>query len=172
MFNAWELLKKKANSGDQEAERLLAEYKKYNASIGNAFTQVKEQVYPIEGRETEIDRLYSVLVRKQTPVACLIGLAGAGKTSIVEQFVKDMNTGAYTRRTGYRVFNKFVVMSLRIGRLSYVPKNQMQAVITTMFDVMKKFELRMRKILSDDSIRFVIFADEVHMLITIFGEGT
>lgn len=172
MFNAWELLKKKANSGDQEAERLLAEYKKYNASIGNAFTQVKEQVYPIKGRETEIDRLYSVQVRKQTPVACLIGLAGSGKTSIVEQFVKDMNTGAYARRTGYRVFNKFVVMSLRIGRLSYVPKNQMQAVITTMFDVMKKFELRMRKILADDSIRFVVFADEVHLLVTIFGEGT
>ena len=148
--------------------KFMAAFDAYNKSIGNSLTMLKEQPQSIQGRQSEIEMLYAVLERPKTPVALLLGQAGVGKTALVEEFGKQLNSGKYQTSLHY----KYLLVALRVGSLGSIGTNRLQSALASLLDDLKKIETLAQRSLQDKSIRLVLFVDEVHMLVTIFGPGT
>lgn len=154
-----------SHNGDNEFTR---EYNSLNKKLGNALGQLPEQPQDIQGRKQEIEMLHAILERPKTPVALLLGEAGVGKTALVEQFAKDLNN----RNLETQVSQKYLLVSLRLGTLASIGTTQLQTQLSTLLDDVKVLEDAAQRTLNDPSIRIVLFMDEVHMLVTIFGPGT
>lgn len=145
----------------------MEEYDKYNESIGNALRLLPEQKHEITGREMEIKLLNAVLERPLTPVALLLGQAGVGKTALVEEYVKRLNNNNLPN-TGY----DYCLFALRVGQLASIGLEKLQSELSLILDHVKDLEAKANQLLGRDNIRFILFIDEVHMLVTIFGPGT
>ena len=89
-------------------------------------------------------------------------------TALVEQFAKDVNAG----KLDSRVHNRYFVIALRLGTLASLGTSQLQTRLSTLLDDLKKLQDVAQRVLDDDRIKLVVFIDEVHMLVTIFGPGT
>lgn len=165
MTNLWGMLTNKLNP---KARAFMDEFNAYNESIGYSLATLKEQPQDIQGRESEIAMLYAVLERPKTPVALLLGHAGVGKSALVEEFGKQLNSGHYHTKLGY----KYLLVSLRVGSLASIGVSNIQSTLSTLLDKLKYFEKRAQEALHDDKIRMILFIDEVHMIVTIFGPGT
>ena len=154
---------------DTEAKKTFMKiFEEYNASIGNALGILQEQPQDIQGRDVEIKQLYRILERPKTPIAILVGQAGVGKTALVEEFAKQLNSGNYDTQ----LKNRYMLLALRIGNLSSIGNSRLQSTLSTLLDTLKNFETLAKKALHDENLRIVLFIDEVHMLVTIFGPGT
>lgn len=143
-------------------------YDRYNHSLNDALVRLEEQPQDIQGRSKEIEMLYAILERPVTPVALLLGQAGVGKTAVVEQLGKELNSGDYDTDLNY----EYVMISLRLGELSALGPSRLQSELSNLLSNIKKIETAAQEVLHDKNIRFVLFIDEVHMLVTIFGPGT
>lgn len=145
----------------------LKEFDEYNASIANSLQALAEQPQDVVGRDRELKLLEQVLMRPITPIALLIGNAGVGKTALVEEFVKRTNEGRL-----HITNTKYLVVSLALGALSALDRNKLQAAISNVLADLKKFEIKAQEALNDEDVKVLLFIDEVHMLVTIFGDGT
>ena len=163
--NPWKVLQTKSTP---EQAKFMDVFDKYNASIGNALGILEEQPQDIQGRDKEIKMLYRILERPKTPIALLVGHAGVGKTALVEEFAKQLNSGTYDTRLNYN----YMLLALRLGNLASIGVSKLQSTLATLLDTLKKFEDAAQKALNDPNIRIVLFIDEVHMMVTIFGPGT
>lgn len=163
--NPWKVLQTKSTP---EQAKFMDVFDKYNASIGNALGILEEQPQDIQGRDKEIKMLYRILERPKTPIALLVGHAGVGKTALVEEFAKQLNSGTYDTRLNYN----YMLLALRLGNLASIGVSKLQSTLATLLDTLKKFEGAAQKALNDTNIRIVLFIDEVHMMVTIFGPGT
>ena len=163
--NPWKVLQSKSTP---EQTKFMDVFDKYNASIGNALGILEEQPQDIQGRDKEIKMLYRILERPKTPIALLVGHAGVGKTALVEEFAKQLNSGTYDTRLNYN----YMLLALRLGNLASIGVSKLQSTLATLLDTLKKFEGTAQKVLNDPNIRIVLFIDEVHMMVTIFGPGT
>lgn len=163
--NPWGTLK---NSKSDECKYFMDLFEKYNASIGGALGILEEQPQDIQGRDKEIEMLYRILERPKTPIAILIGHAGVGKTALVEEFAKQLNSGNYNTRLKYN----YMLLSLRLGMLGSIGASKLQSTLATILDTLKNFETLAQQALKDDNLRIVLFIDEIHMSVTIFGPGT
>lgn len=143
-------------------------FNKYNSMCGNAFVRLKEQKHDIQGRDKESAMLVRIMERPLTPIASLIGPAGVGKSALVEDFVKRVGRGEIQSLPGREYF----VVSLRIGNLKTLGNDKLQAVMSNMLDEMAKLEKIAQEVLNNKKIRLILFIDEFHMLVTIFGPGT
>ena len=157
--NLWDQLKQSKGFKDF--------FNEYNASIGNSLKELNESPYPIQGRDKEIEQLYGILERPRTPVAILLGQAGVGKSATVEEFARQLNSN--TSRVN-KV--KYLLVSLQVGSLKALGTSQLQAALSNMLSKLKDVEDLAQMTLKDPTIRIVLFIDEVHMLVTIFGPGT
>lgn len=164
----WARLRELASQGDGRAERLLNMINVYNKDLGDALQELAEQPQDIVGRDKEIAMLYAVLERPRTPVALLLGHAGVGKTALVEQFAKELNSGEYDTRLNHT----YALLSLRVGSLASIGQARLQSALAGLLDQLKKIETALQSVLGDKTIRIVLFIDEVHMIVTIFGPGT
>ena len=163
--NPWGILK----SGEsKECKYFMDLFEKYNASIGGALGILEEQPQDIQGRDKEIEMLYRILERPKTPIAILIGHAGVGKTALVEEFAKQLNSGNYNTKLKYN----YMLLSLRLGMLGSIGASKLQSTLATILDTLKNFETLAQKALKDENLRIVLFIDEIHMSVTIFGPGT
>lgn len=163
--NPWKVLQSKSTP---EQTKFMDIFDKYNASIGNALGILEEQPQDIQGRDKEIKMLYRILERPKTPIALLVGHAGVGKTALVEEFAKQLNSGTYDTRLNYN----YMLLALRLGNLASIGVSKLQSTLATLLDTLKKFEGAAQTALNDPNIRIVLFIDEVHMMVTIFGPGT
>ena len=163
--NPWKVLQTKSTP---EQAKFMDVFDKYNAAIGNALGILEEQPQDIQGRDKEIKMLYRILERPKTPIALLVGHAGVGKTALVEEFAKQLNSGTYDTRLNYN----YMLLALRLGNLASIGVSKLQSTLATLLDTLKKFEGAAQKALNDPNIRIVLFIDEVHMMVTIFGPGT
>ena len=154
--------------GEPKPMTFASIFDRLNKSLGNALTVLKEQPQAVIGRETEITQLYAILERPITPVALLLGEAGTGKTAIVEQFAKELNSPQADTKLKY----KYVMLSLNVGSLASIGTGNLQAALSNLLFNIYKLENMAQAALGNDDIRFVLFIDEVHMLVTIFGAGT
>lgn len=163
--NPWKVLK----SGDTaEKKEFMSLFDQYNASIGNALGILEEQPQDIQGRDKEIKMLYRILERPKTPIALLVGPAGVGKTALVEEFAKQLNSGSYDTRLNYN----YMLLSLRLGNLASIGVSKLQSALSKLLENLKDFETIAQDVLKDPNLRIVLFIDEVHMMVTIFGPGT
>lgn len=152
----------------EKQPRFMNAFNKYNSMCGNAFVRLKEQKHDIQGRDNESAMLVRIMERPLTPIASLIGPAGVGKSALVEDFVKRVGCGEIQSLPGREYF----VVSLRIGNLKTLGNDKLQAVMSNMLDEMAKLEKIAQEVLQNKKIRLILFIDEFHMLVTIFGPGT
>lgn len=152
----------------EKQPRFMNAFNKYNSMCGNAFVRLKEQKHDIQGRDKESAMLVRIMERPLTPIASLIGPAGVGKSALVEDFVKRVGRGEIKSLPGREYF----VVSLRIGNLKTLGNDKLQAVMSNMLDEMAKLEKIAQEVLNNKKIRLILFIDEFHMLVTIFGPGT
>ena len=152
----------------EKQPRFMNAFNQYNSMCGNAFVRLKEQKHDIQGRDKESAMLVRIMERPLTPIASLIGPAGVGKSALVEDFVKRVGRGEIQSLPGREYF----VVSLRIGNLKTLGNDKLQAVMSNMLDEMAKLEKIAQEVLHNKKIRLILFIDEFHMLVTIFGPGT
>ena len=152
----------------EKQPRFMEAFNRYNSMCGNAFVRLKEQKHDIQGRDKESAMLVRIMERPLTPIASLIGPAGVGKSALVEDFVKRVGRGEIQSLPGREYF----VVSLRIGNLKTLGNDKLQAVMSNMLDEMAKLEKIAQEVLHNKKIRLILFIDEFHMLVTIFGPGT
>jgi ATP-dependent Clp protease ATP-binding subunit ClpC len=112
--------------------------------------QMAEKFDPLIGREVEVNRLASVLLRKNKNNPLLLGDAGVGKTAIVEGLAKMIVNG--------KVAN--ALLNKRIFRLDLV---NLVAGTTYRGD----FENRIQEILEELAAQpnIILFIDEIHNLV-------
>lgn len=152
----------------EQQPRFMNAFNQYNQMCGNAFVRLKEQKHDIQGRDKESAMLVRIMERPLTPIAALIGQAGVGKSALVEDFVKRVGRGEIQSVPGREYF----VISLRIGNLKTLGNDKLQSVMSNMLDEMAKLEKVAQEVLHNKKIRLILFIDEFHMLVTIFGPGT
>lgn len=138
-------------------------FDQYNQSLGNALVALREQPQDLVGREDELKMLRAILERPITPVALLLGQAGVGKTAIVEEFMKRSQNSSLSHD---------VVIALRVGQLASIGIQELQSQLALILPTLAEFEKLARSLTGDEKLHIVLFIDEVHMLVTIFGPGT
>lgn len=163
--NPWKALKARDT---EKKDKFMALFDQYNATIGNALGILEEQPQDIQGRDKEIKMLYRILERPKTRIALLVGPAGVGKTALVEEFAKQLNSGSYDTKLNYN----YMLLSLRLGNLASIGVSKLQSALSKLLENLKDFETLAQSALGDPNLRIVLFIDEVHMMVTIFGPGT
>lgn len=105
---------------------------------------------PVVGRDTEIERMVQILLRRSKNNPCLIGDAGVGKTAVVEGFAQRV---AYGR----------VPPELAEKRVFALDLSAMLAGAKYRGD----FEERLKGALDDamSSTEVILFIDEIHMIV-------
>ncbi len=106
---------------------------------------------PVIGREQEIHRVMEILTRKKKNNPILVGLAGVGKTAIVEELSSRIVRG----EVPLSLKNKRIIMATLVAGTKY----------------RGEFEERMRKILKEieENDDIILFIDEIHTLVGAGG---
>lgn len=116
-----------------------------------------EKLSPVFGREKELKRLTSVLLRKTKNCAVLVGEAGVGKTAVVEALATAIHKGEIPK------FKGRVVYEIDLGSMVAGTKYRGQ------FE--EKFKGVLKEATNDKNI--ILFIDEIHTLVGAgSGEGT
>ena len=149
-------------------EEFTTAFEEYNKRINNSLVFLKEKPYNAIGRDEELEDLNVYMERPETPVTVLLGLAGVGKSALVEEYIKQVNSGRLMNATGH----KFMVFSLRVGLLGAIGTGKLQTELANIFDEIKKLETIAQRLLHDENVKFILFIDEFHLLVTIFGKGS
>ena len=167
----WEQLKqskKPVAKVKGQPKSFIEMFNAYNSTLNNSIVELKERPKHIQGRENEIDLVYAILERPETPVALLLGHAGVGKTALVEELGKQINSGDYQTKLNH----EYLLLSLRLGALSALSRSQLQSSLANILDRLYDMEKFAQRAINNKNLRIVLFIDEVHMLVTIFGPGT
>jgi len=113
----------------------------------------KMELDPVIGREEEVKKVMEILCRRIKNNPLIIGEAGVGKTSIVEEIARLISTGKVPRSLkNKRIYS--LDMASAVGGTKY----------------RGEFEERMKKIIKEveDNENIIIFIDEIH---TVVGAG-
>lgn len=158
----WKLDGKKTAPFDQNPPQDKKESKTPGLDFfGTDLTQEarNKKIDPIFGRDTEIDRLISILNRKTKNNPCLVGDPGVGKTAVVEWLARRIIDGTVP----------FAMQNKRIISL-----NLSQMVAGTKYR--GEFEQRIKMVIDEASKlenEVIIFIDEIHTIIWAgSGEGS
>ncbi|MGN1422635.1 MAG: ATP-dependent Clp protease ATP-binding subunit [Oscillospiraceae bacterium] len=108
------------------------------------------QLDPVIGRETEIERMVQILLRRSKNNPCLIGEAGVGKTAVVEGFAQRVAAGN-------------VPPELADKRIFALDLSAMLAGAKYRGD----FEERLKGVLDETCTHtgIILFIDELHMIV-------
>lgn len=131
-----------------------------NDYLGNALSILKYPERDVIEREEEMKGLEYLMRRKETPVACLIGDAGTGKTHLVETYAKRK----------YQNGDKVILLAVNIGALNSGGTHFLKERMEALLPKVKEYENELKK--TDESIRVILFIDEVHRIISVFGKGS
>lgn len=114
----------------------------------------EQELDPVIGRETEMQRVLEILSRRTKNNPLLIGAAGVGKTAIVEELSRRIALGD-------------VPMALKNKRI--ISLDMATAVAGTKYR--GEFEERIRKILKEieENDDIILFIDEIHTLVGAGG---
>lgn len=135
-------------------------FEEINGYLGNALSILEYPDRDAIEREEELKGLEYLMRRKETPVACLIGDPGTGKTHLVETYAKRK----------YESGEKVVILSVNIGALNSGGTHFLKERMEALLPKVKEYEVELKK--SAESIRIMLFIDEVHRIISVFGKGS
>ena len=115
------------------------------------------ELAPAFGRETEIEKVAKILLRRTKPNPVLVGPAGVGKTAIVEGYVQSI-VDREKKKSGN--FSGPVVFEISIS--SFVGGTKYRG----------EFEERFERVIKEaKQENVVLFIDEIHSLIGAGGSG-
>lgn len=161
----WAQLK---NGTSPAARDFMERFNAYNESIGNSLVELGEQPQDVQGREDVIEEAVKILERPITPVGILIADAGTGKTALMEELAKRVNSG----KLAMKLQREYLIVALRVGNLSAQSGPSLQSALSNLLPTLKEFETEAQQVLNKPGLRILLFIDEVHMIVTIFGSGT
>ncbi len=122
--------------------------------IGNNLNKNVDKKERVIGREEEISLVIEALLRKKKSNPLLIGKAGVGKTAIIEELARRMESGLVPNE----LLGKTIVM-LEMGALVSGTKYR------------GEFEERLTKIIKEviENKNIILFIDEIHTMINAGG---
>lgn len=112
----------------------------------------------VVGRDKELTDLSIIMRRRETQVALLLAPAGTGKTALVGSWKNKKEASD----------DYIEIFQLEIGLLG--GGEQLKRRMTTLLPKMKQYKDKLRETKPNSDV--VIFIDEVHKVITTFGEST
>lgn len=138
------------NKNHQKLERSNLEIYKIGVVL-NDIINMEEQVI---GRESEIEMMIETLLRKKKNNPMLVGKAGVGKTSLVEELVRRIKKG----QVPSELEQKEIIM-LEMGSLVAGTKYR------------GEFEERLTKLIREiiDNQNIILFIDEIHSMVNAGG---
>lgn len=133
----------------------------FNATYGKSLELVEPLDTPFIGREVELKSLSATCANNSEPTRLVIGEAGQGKTTLVREFVRRVRDDEIENPMGQKIvmFELGIMQVLPLGEAMFI--GTMNKVIS----LIKELEEVARKSLNDPDIRFLLFIDEVHMLV-------
>ena len=141
-------------------DKLTQVFDEINEKLGGALRPLKSNS-KVAGRDKELKDLNIIMNRRDTPVALLLAPAGAGKTALVGAMINE--------REAY--FHKHVeVFELKVGLMASEGQQVLMTRMNTLLDNLKLYQDELQKIHPDGEV--ILFIDEVHTIVTIFGAGT
>ncbi|TDL95544.1 AAA family ATPase [Macrococcus carouselicus] len=136
-------------------------FKEINEFLGNALSILDYPDIEVIERDEEIRALEYLMNRRQTPVACLIGDAGTGKTAIVKTYAKQQFLNG----------NHVIVLSVNIGALNSGGVHNLKERMEWLLPKVKEYQDVLQEEEHPDT-KVIIFIDEVHRIISVFGNGS
>lgn len=141
-------------------DRLKQVFDETNEKLGGALRPLKSNS-KVVGRDKELKELNYIMNRRDTPVALLLAPAGAGKTALVGAMINERE----------KYFHKHVeVFELKIGLMASEGQQVLMTRMNMLLDNLKLYQDELQKIHPDGEV--ILFIDEVHTIVTIFGTGT
>ncbi len=133
---------------DQRQQAQLTQLAKYGTELTAEAREGK--LDPVIGRDTEIERMVQILLRRSKNNPCLIGEAGVGKTAVVEGFAQRIAYGS-------------VPPELSEKRVFAMDLSSMLAGAKYRGD----FEERLKGVLDEaaSNPEVILFIDEIHMIV-------
>lgn len=112
------------------------------------------------GREKELSAINDTIANILEPTRIILGNAGTGKTTIVREATRRINSGKMTNKMGYNL----VCVELSLLALLDEGDSKFTATLSEMIPKILELEKKAREFLEDENIKFVLFIDEVHTL--------
>ena len=135
-------------------------YKELKKSFNPIFNTLSKYAYDMSindtvlvGRDTELDQVVEILLRKNKNNPLLVGEAGVGKTALVEALATKINNDEYLELKGYKIFS--LDMSLLLAGSKY----------------RGDFEERLNSVIKEviDNGKIILFIDEIHTIMSAGG---
>lgn len=149
----------------KNSKTFMEKFDEYNESIENALRIIEPYSGDFTGREQQLIVLRNVLRKKIHPFAMILGEAGMGKTTLVREFAKRVNSGQLEKKRRYVVLQLFFSNITALGTRA---KKALENLLTNV----KKLELLAQEVLSDENFHFIVYMDEVHLLINSISENS
>lgn len=112
------------------------------------------------GREKELNAINDTIANILEPTRIILGNAGTGKTTIVREAARRINSGQMTNKMGYNL----ACVELSLLALLDEGDSKFTATLSEMIPKILELEKKAREFLEDENIKFVLFIDEVHTL--------
>lgn len=135
-------------------------YKELKKSFNPIFNNLDKYGYDMSsndtvlvGRDSELNDIIEILLRKNKNNPLLVGEAGVGKTAIVEALARKISNNEYDMFKGYKIFN--LDMSLMLAGSKY----------------RGDFEERLNSVIKEviDNKKIILFIDEIHTILNAGG---
>ena len=134
-------------------------FEEINKELGYSLKPLKSKD-DVDGREEELADLSITMKRRTNRVGLLIGEAGTGKSALAGAWKNEQErNGRYIE-----------MFELKIGLMAGDGNNKLALRMNTLLERMKQYKDELLKQRPD--AKLVLFIDEVHMVVSIFGHGS
>lgn len=134
-------------------------FKSINDDLGGSLKPM-ESKDNVVGRDTELTDLSIIMNRKTTQVALLLAPAGTGKSALAGSWMNQQEEKG----------NYLEMFQLEIGLMGGDNQNLLMKRMSTLLQRLKEYKDELLKVKPDAEL--VLFIDEVHKVVTVFGENT
>lgn len=142
-------------------ETFRAEFDKINQRHNGALSLMTELDIPFVARERELRLVKNIMEKQDYCNALLLAGAGEGKSTLVRELVRKLNRGEFENSLN----RKYIILELKLPKLSGVGQEQIKERLSTLLDTTAQLETLAQKELQDDTVRFILFVDEIQQIL-------
>lgn len=133
-------------------------FNEINKNLGGSLT-VLDSDKTVIGRDDELNALRVVLNKKERPVGLLLGGHGTGKSVLARAYRNHLKS------QGFHV----EMFQLKVGLMGR-DSDQLKARMNSLLEELQHYKEEALKI--NPKAKIILFIDEVHTVISVFGEGS